>query len=95
MSQARLKLVPPAAPLVHSRLILTEYSGGVGDRNGRSLTLDGAMRAAVMKVALGVYTSATIFDERFGSKSQAIKIARSHRGISVVWPRTPKWGSEV
>jgi hypothetical protein len=76
----------------YPRLIRTEYSGGTGDRPAHAATLDGALRAAVMRIAQGQYSMARIYDERFGSKSLAISVHRAHRGVTIVWTKQPKWG---
>lgn len=80
---------PPRATS-HVRLILTEYSGGAGDRASRSATLEGALRAAILRIAHGQYDSCRIFDERFGSKSCALTIRPAHRGLSITWAN-PRW----
>lgn len=73
------------------RLIITEYSGAHGDRAGRAASLQGALRAATIRIATGQYLRAAIFDARFGSKSKAISVARVIGGIRITWTKTPKW----
>lgn len=73
------------------RLIITEYSGIAGDRVGRAVTLEGALRAAIIQVATKQYHRAVIFDARFGAKSKAITIAEVVGGIDITWSNTPRW----
>jgi hypothetical protein len=76
------------------RLIITEYSGAQGDRVGRAVTLEGALRAATIRVATGQYLRAVIFDARFGHKSKAVSIARVIGGMKIDWPKTPNWSKK-
>lgn len=80
--------------ILAERLIITEYSGAHGDRVGRAATLEGALRAATIRIATGQYLRATIFDNRFGSKSKAITAARVIGGIRITWTKAPRWGKE-
>lgn len=73
------------------RLITTEYSGKYGDKVGHAASIEGAMRAAIIRIAHGQYSSATIYDARFGYKSLALTIIHGTKGIDIKWPRTPKW----
>lgn len=76
------------------RLIRTEYSGAAGDRLGHAVTIDGALRAAVLRVARGQYTKAVIYDDRFSTEPTtvpALTIKAEPRGLSATWAKTPKW----
>lgn len=73
------------------RLISTEYSGAHGDRVGWAASLEGALRAATLRIATGQYLRATIFDARFGSKSKAISVARVIGGVRITWTKAPRW----
>lgn len=81
------------------RLILTEYTGGAGDRACRACTIEGAMRAATIRLAHGQYREARIYDERFGATAAdrpqvclAVTITTQAGGLTVRWPRKPHWG---
>jgi hypothetical protein len=83
-----LHLVKPR----RERLIRTEYSGKHGDRVSRSVTLEGAMRAALLRIAHGEYTSARVYDERYSLFDvTALHIGLRKNGIAITWKRTPKW----
>jgi hypothetical protein len=73
------------------RLIITEYSGAAGDRVGRAVTLEGAMRAAMIRLVHNEYNRAVIFDCRFGSKAKAIVMTRSLGIVQAVWTKAPRW----
>lgn len=77
------------------RLIRTEYSGAAGDRLGHATTIDGALRAAILRVARGQYTKAAIYDDRFTAGEPttvpALTITSAARGLRVTWATTPKW----
>lgn len=73
------------------RLIITEYSGVAGDRIGHAASLEGALRAATIRVATGQYLEARIYDARFGKKSIALLVARFDTGLRVRWTKTPRW----
>lgn len=71
------------------RLLRTEYSGAAGDRVAASATLIGAIRAAVVRLALGEYKRATIYDHRFGTGNAHAWCVTVHlRSGSIVlrWP---------
>jgi hypothetical protein len=81
------------------RLIRTSYDAGLG-RTGRSSTLEGALRAAITRVAMGQAAVAEVYDERFGltpaSRRPAVTVRVYHEtanrgGLSVTWYK-PKWG---
>jgi hypothetical protein len=80
------------------RLVTSEYSGGVADRIGHSVTIQGAIRSAVVKIAVGLHEEVKIFDGRFGKKSLAVEIHTMRKvkgltqgGISIVWAKAPRW----
>lgn len=78
------------------RLIRTEYSGSAGDRMGHACTLEGALRAAIIRLAHGEYTGARVYDLRFGEKAgarPALTLTRSRTGIALTWT-SPKWRAE-
>jgi hypothetical protein len=84
----RFKYVKPRA----QRLVRTEYSGRHGDRTSRSTTLEGAMRAALLRIAHGEYTTARVYDERHSLFDVvALHIGLRRNGIAITWRRTPKW----
>lgn len=85
-------VVDNTSKALHPRLIVIEYSGGHVDRVARAATLDGAMRSSVLRVAQGQYSTAKVYDCRFGSQSLAFTVYRSHRGLGVQWTKVPKWG---
>lgn len=76
------------------RLIITEYSGAAGDRVGRAVTLEGALRAATIRLAHNEYNRAVIFDCRFGPKSKAIVVTRSLGILQAVWTKGPRWNKK-
>lgn len=81
-------------PTKKPRLIRTEYSGAAGDRLGHAATIDGALRAAVLRVARGQYIEAKVFDDRFTTEptlKPALTIKTAKYGITVTWATTPKW----
>lgn len=83
-----------ATTLKRTRLIRTEYSGAAGDRLGHAATIDGALRAAVLRVARGQYTESKIYDDRFAGEPTtvpALTITSAARGLRVTWATTPKW----
>jgi len=86
--------VTPNTTTKRTRLIRTEYSGAAGDRLGHAATIDGALRAAVLRVARGQYTESAIFDDRFTTEpttKPALTVKRNKTGVAVVWATTPKW----
>ena len=61
---------------------------------GHAVTIDGALRAAVLRVARGQYTKAVIYDDRFSTEPTtvpALTIKAAPRGLSATWAKTPKW----
>ena len=86
------KLIHAASKSQHPRFIVTEYGGGASDRASRSTTLDGALRAALLRVAQGQYTTARIYDCRFGSAQLALTVRTSPGGLSVRWETVLQWG---
>lgn len=84
------KFLSPHGPVTRERLIRIEYSGGVADRISRASSLEGALKAVVLRIAHGEYSSAKVYDERFGHSSQAMRIQKAHRGITILW-FSPKW----
>ena len=87
---AVLKLVTPATN-VHPRLIMTQYSARNKGRKTRSSSLEGALRAAIIRVVHGEYAEAWIYDERFGTSSLAVYVKRTNREVLISWLKTPKW----
>ena len=79
-----------ATPIVqHKRLILIEYAG---ETRSRASTIEGALKAVIIRIAHGQYVSAVIYDERFGlARQPALKIEMHRNGIAITWTRTPKW----
>jgi hypothetical protein len=73
------------------RLICTEYSGAAGDRVGHAVTLEGALRAAIIRVATGQYLRAVVYDARFGHKAKAFTVAHVLGGVHIDWTKTPRW----
>jgi hypothetical protein len=78
------------------RLIRTYYSG-THDRTAASCTLEGAIKAAILRLLGGEFTRATIHDTRFGDNvdTHAVTLYFGVRGITIRWktsglfPRRP------
>lgn len=88
----RLRLITPVVMTDYTRLILTEYSGGADSgRAARSMSLEGALRAALIRIVHGQYDKAVIFDERFGHKALAITVKLHAKGVTITWPKVPAW----
>lgn len=79
------------------RLIRIEYSGGTGHhRLARAATLEGALRASVIRIAHGQYHEAHIYDDRFlEQKKPSLSVVKVSHGINTEWARTPKWKDQV
>ena len=91
-SESKLRLITPVVMTDYTRLILTEYSGGADSgRAARSMSLEGALRAALIRIVHGQYDKAVIFDERFGHKSLAITVKLHAKGVTITWPKVPAW----
>jgi hypothetical protein len=73
------------------RLITLEYSGGVQDKVSHATTLEGALRAAIIRVGHAQHRQVEIYDCRFGHKSKAISVEVFKTGIAVTWTHNPKW----
>lgn len=86
------------------RLIRTEYGGSAGDRQGHAVSIEGALRAAVLRVATGQYKTAMIYDDRFApagvpttlpavrvSFVPATRSPATQGGVSIRWAEAPKW----
>ena len=65
------------------RLFRTTYSGRYGDRTSASATMEGAARAAIMRLLQGDYDAARIYDNRFGEGDTSHAVTISMRGTSV------------
>lgn len=68
----------------HPRLFRTAYSGRYGDRTSASATMEGAVRAAMMRILAGDYDSARIYDNRFGEHDASHAVTLYFRGTSVI-----------
>lgn len=84
----------PAKPVVHQRLIMTEYyyNGTDKYRRSHSTTIEGAIRAAILRVVKDEYTNAKIYDERFGALNTfALEIASYDKKVVIIWKKVPRW----
>jgi hypothetical protein len=79
------------ATIRRERLITLEYSGGIQDKVSHAATLEGALRAAIIRIAHAQHGQVQIYDCRFGHKSKAITVKLFKTGIAVTWARNPKW----
>ena len=74
------------------RLIRIEYTGGANYRVSRVSSMEGAFRAAMIRVAQHQYEQALIFDERFipqDRPSAGVKLQGN--GLVIQWAFEPKW----
>lgn len=70
------------------RLIKVHYSGAHADRASSCASFEGAIRAATVRILMGDYTSAQVFDHRFGAdKTAAMTIKQDGTGVSITWTR--------
>jgi hypothetical protein len=70
------------------RLIKVHYSGRHADRASSCASFEGAIRAATVRILMGDYTSARIFDHRFGADEKAAMTLTVEEGVLVVrWTR--------
>jgi hypothetical protein len=74
------------------RLIRIEYSGAADLKVGRAVTIEGAIRASVLRVAQKQYANALIFDNRFmEQKEYNIRIHKTPSGVSIYFRNQPRW----
>lgn len=70
------------------RLIKIHYSGGHADRASSCASFEGAIRAATVRILMGDYSSAQVFDHRFGEdRKAALTITRAGSGVAISWTR--------
>lgn len=78
------------------RLIRIEYSGGANYKLARAATMEGALRAAMLRIAKREYSEAMVYDDRFVQQTTcSLRVTRHAGGLNVHWPKTPKWKEKV
>lgn len=74
------------------RLIRIEYSGGTNYRLSRAATMEGALRAAMLRIATREYSEALVYDDRFVVQSTcSARLTKHAGGLNIQWAKTPKW----